>query len=377
MKNILLVVKKEWRETLRDRRVLIGAFVMPMVLVFVMMTAFGNLQDVMEKRPELKIGLGEAPAGLKEALGKEVKVENSADQESAVAAVRKGTLGAYVTAQPDGQAGIYFDSSRPLSMAAASVVQRGLEEIRRSDLRLELIDAGRPAELAEPYPSARIDVSEAQAGGSLLVMLLPYLVVLWTFYSGMSAASDLVAGEKERGTLETLLASPISRTEAAVGKLISLSLLCLAGGLATLAAMLVAAPLALASEGSSPPTFGAILTLAALLVPLALLFSSVLLVVSSAAKSMREAQTYLSMVSVVVLIPAIASQFIGITGQDQAAWVTWTPILNTAVAIGQALRGQLESSLALKAALTSLAPAIVFAWMAVRMFQREGILKRS
>lgn len=377
MNNILLVVKKEWRETLRDRRVVIGAFVMPMVLVFVMMTAFGNLQDVMERRPELKIGLGEVPAGLAEALEGEVKIEQTSESEEAIAAVRKGRLGAYVTAQPDGQAGVYFDSSRPLSMAAASVVQRGLEEIRRADLRRELTDAGRSTDLADPYPSSRIDVTEAQAGGSLLVMLLPYLVVLWTFYSGMSAASDLVAGEKERGTLETLLASPISRVEAAVGKLISLSLLCLAGGLATLAAMLVAAPLALASEGSSPPSVGAVLTLAALLVPLALLFSSVLVVVSAVAKSMRESQTYLSMVSIVVLIPAIASQFIGITGQDQAAWVTWTPILNTAVAIGQSLRGQLEGSLALKAALTSLIPAILFAWLAVRMFQREGILKRS
>jgi sodium transport system permease protein len=377
MKNILRVVRKEWKETLRDRRVLFGAFVMPMVLVAVMMTAFGSLEGFLSKRPESRIGYREAPEGFASALGSGVNAEPFQDAAEAIELVKKGRLSAFAQAGAEGRMEIHFDSSRPMSIAGASLVQQALESLRRKGLRAELENRGADPSLSEPAPVDRIDVAKKQSGGSILVMILPYLVVLWTFYSGMSAAADLVAGEKERGTLETLLSSPLTRTEAAIGKLAALGLLCLAGGLATLAAMLVAGPIALAKSGAQPPSPASIGLLVMLLVPLAALFSSILVAVSSAARTMREAQTYLSFVSLIVLVPAVSSQFVGILGQDQAAWVAWTPILNTAVAIAQALRGQLELGLALKAGLTSLVPAALLAWLAVSLFRREGILSRT
>jgi sodium transport system permease protein len=120
----------------------------------------------------------------------------------------------------------------------------------------------------------------------------------------------------------------------------------------------------------------AALTILALMIPTALFFSCILVAVSSYAKNSREAQTYLTSVSFVVLIPAVFSQFIGLTDYGSSLWVNFIPILNTANNVRLALLGKAMLVPVLCSVAVSLVLAAIGFVVTVRMFNREEVLVR-
>lgn len=218
-------------------------------------------------------------------------------------------------------------------------------------------------------------------GGSMIVGMLPYFIVIWAFFGGFSVAGDLVAGEKERGTLETLLITPALRGQIALGKFLALSLVSLLSALTSLVGVLVVGTLRLPMTAELFPKgqivpLPSIVVIFAILIPLVALFASVLLAVSSRSRNMREAQTKLTSVSMIVTMPAIFSQFIGFTDMGKAAWVQFTPILNSSVAIRSALLGKNDWGFHLSTITVSLVLALLAFRFAVKAFDREEVLSR-
>jgi len=392
----LHIFKKELREMFRDKRVINGAFVAPIFLIVLMLLLFGSLEKSLSKPKPPTLHIVKAGSdnsivkSMKEAKGMKVVLVDS--MKDGIDKIQQGDAKVVLQFPDDfdqmvsgGQAKIEarFDEDEVMSKVALGAVSEAFEAANAKIVETKLAENRLPKEFAQPIvldakPAPR---KERMASG-LIIGMLPYLIVIWAFYGGFSTVSDMVAGEKERGTMETLLITPATRTQIAMGKFWALCVICLLSSLTSLIGVVLIGVLnlpmtkSLFPEGLQVPVL-AILAILISLVPLVMLFSGVLLAVSALAKNMREAQTYLTLVSFVVIMPAIFSQFIGFTDMAKAGWVPFVPILNTAVVI----RNALLSKIVWSEVLISAVVAAVIAWLmiliVVNLFKREAIVART
>jgi len=232
-------------------------------------------------------------------------------------------------------------------------------------------------------------------GGNIVGGMIPYIFILLCFTGAMYPAMDLTAGEKERGTLETILCSPVARTDLVLGKflvvlaaslgtvvisLLSMGATFLIGGMLLAKSDVGAAAMAAAKSGAAQgftlPTIdpaGTLMVLAMVL-PVAVLFSAILMAVSLFAKSMKEAQSYVSPLIIVVILPAMMGMLPGVELNARLALV---PILNLALVSKELVSGVFHwNYIALIFGSTCLYAAVALA-ACVRMFNREQVLFRT
>lgn len=262
------------------------------------------------------------------------------------------------------------------------MVQEKIGELNRARLRDILAANGLPKEMAEPYRFVKKPLKMPEGlGSAMIVGMIPYLIVIWAFYGGFSVVTELVTGEKEKSTLETLLITPVTRTQIALGKYGALCCVCLTSSLMSLLGLIVVGLLHLPITRGLFPSGVAVsapmlLSIAVVLVPLVALFAAVLLSISTFARNTREAQTYLTLVSFIVLMPAIFSQFIGFTDFAHAKWIPYVPVLNSATCIKDALMSKIDPFALAVTVIVSVVPAALAVRWAVWMFNREQVLTR-
>jgi sodium transport system permease protein len=204
----------------------------------------------------------------------------------------------------------------------------------------------------------------------------------------MYPAMDLTAGEKERGTMETLLCSPVARGDIVLGKFflvltgslaaMTMSLLSL-GTTAALSGILIGggkSVAAAAASGGAMPTIdpAGLLGVIAMVLPVAVFFSAVVFTVSLFAKSFKEAQSYIGPMVFIVIMPAVVGMLPGIELNARLALV---PILNLSLVCKEMLSGVWHwHYIALIFGSSCLYAAVALS-LAVRMFKREDVIFRS
>ena len=230
-------------------------------------------------------------------------------------------------------------------------------------------------------------VSEEKSWGELLGGLIGYMVVLLCLTGGMYPAMDLTAGEKERGTMETILSSPVSRVDLVFGKFFlvltaalvtsTLSVISMGGSFAVLRMAHAADQ---ASDPSRGPTFmlhvgpQTILSIFIMAVPLAVLFSASLMAIAIFAKSYKEAQTYTTPLMMVVILPAVAAM---LPGAELNARLALVPILNASLLCKELVAGTYHWNYIAIIFGSTCVYAAVALLLCVKMFQREDVLFRS
>ncbi len=374
------VFSKELFEMLRDRRVVVGSFLMPALVILVMLRLIAAIESsVSESRTSVITVVAGTDQGLAAAMLKSQKIETVATLEEGQKQLKSGKAKLVVKFEPSGagrmKAFAYFDSGEPLSQVLMGAFRQAIAQQNASSAKKVVEGAGLDPALLEPIQVEPKDVASQEAQGAAgLASLIPYVIILWAFYGGFASVSDMVAGEKERGTLETLLVSPASRTDILMGKALALSLICLASALFGLVG--VAASALMGGEGRvSLGIEGLAVSLVALL-PLVTMFAALLMLVSTYARNMREAQTYLSVASFIVLMPAIFSNMLGFTGLAQAVWIKFTPVLSASVAIRSAILGKPDWLAAIGSFSVNALLTAVLMFITWRMFHRETILAR-
>ncbi|MFQ3587193.1 MAG: ABC transporter permease [Fimbriimonadaceae bacterium] len=395
MKDAGRIFAKELREMVRDRRVLLNSLFGPIFLIVLMLGLFGFVGSELQRPKAQRLHIVHVEGGnaFVEALGKVevldvIPVPTWEEGRKLVAAGDAlvvlrfvDDFDAALAAGRPARLEAVFDPDRPTSQIVVRALETVVQKLNRETLRAKLEAEGIDGALAEPLTLDAKPVEKDGGIGGLVASLLPYIIVIWAFYGGFGSAADVVAGEKERQTLETLLISPVSRTQIALGKFLGLLTVCMASSLASLLGVVL--------FGLAPARFASVLfpdglrlgldTFAAMLmvvVPLAAMFAAVLLAVSAAARNIRECQTQLTLLSFLVLMPAVFSQFIGFTDFATAGWIGWVPILNASVALQQAFQGQFRLDLVGPTATTSLVLAYAALVVAVRLFHREQVLIR-
>ncbi len=385
-----IVFNKEIREMLRDRRVTVGAFVMPILMIVLMLQMFGLIERGVTQGRASKIAVvrgGEKSAiaeGLKKLPGSEILVASDVAAGKEMLANGKARLlldfGVDFNQQFEGgkaKFSAYYNSSEPLSAIALRTVQVAVDGVNKESAKQALRSNDLPEAILDPIEVAPVDTAKPQAAGSeMLLSLLPYMIVLWAFYGGFSTVSDMMAGEKERGTLETLLLSPVSRKDIATGKLLALGLICLLSSLSAVVGVMLSTLMGKQSTMLFRLDLTGIFAILAMVLPLVAMFSGILFAVSTWARNMREAQTYLTSVSFVVLIPALFSNLIGFTGVDKAIWLKFVPILSTGVGLRGAFLGTPDWTLILASGAIHLALGAICWVLIYRMMMRDRVLAR-
>ena len=215
--------------------------------------------------------------------------------------------------------------------------------------------------------------------GVLLGGFIPYFFILFCFLGCLYPAIDLTTGEKEKGTIETLLTAPASRLQILAGKMITVSIIGVCAALMTIGGMFVAIRLAGEIPAEIMRTVNDILSarfiimLFAMLVPLSLFFAGLLTAVAIRASTFKEAQSYVTPMTFVVIIPAMIALMPGV----KLSWETcWIPILNIALATKEIVAGTIQMSQYLVIVVSLIAFAAIALMMSVRQFSKEGnILK--
>lgn len=392
-----VVFRKELRETLRDKRVLLGVVVSPLLvtpLILGTIFFFAGKKEMQKSEAILDIGIVEQAAfpELVQQLDDNatIKTKHFDSREEAIAAVENRTVRAVLVVsetarsdfQNDQSAGleIIFTFANETSQSAKNRLQNVIKEFDKSALAKRIQTMALPESFAKPTNLSVNNIATSESTGSFVLgLFLPYLIVISAAFGGIQTAFDLCAGEKERSTMETLLVSPASRSDIVQGKLFTIFTISLIASLCAITG--IVGPLALGldflkdSVGNQISiNLTSVLAMLLIVVPLALFTSSLLLVISSFARNQKEAQTYILPFISIILLPAMLSTIFGAETQLYTAFI---PVMNISLTMKQIL-GDLFDPLYFA---ISLGSSFLYAYIVMRIatafFQRENILFRT
>ncbi|HDS01040.1 MAG TPA: ABC transporter permease [candidate division Zixibacteria bacterium] len=402
-RNIRTIYGKEMKDTLRDRRTLIFMLIVPIVAIplLIMFTSslmVGAVTKAQEERATVVFeGFDNLPADLQDTFKAAplltVKTENDyADTIDLIDQLKAGGFDALVSV-PDyfGSAiesesptsiDIFYDQAELKSEFAVDKIRDILEPYEDKIVAARLQERQMSVEIISPFEVNRQNVASAQkVAGRELGGILPYLIIIMCFMGAMYPAIDLAAGEKERGTLETLLVSPASRGEFVIGKY----LVVLTTGI--VAALLSMVSLTFSLNYMVNNLLGDIasellrlqfnletVTLIILIIlPLAGIFASVLLSVSIFARSFKEAQSYITALNMLVILPAFVSLLPGIEIDYKMALI---PVINVSLIIKNAISGSVEWNYVGVAFISTLVLALLALLFCKKWFERESVIFR-
>jgi len=235
--------------------------------------------------------------------------------------------------------------------------------------------------LLDPILIEKISTADKREDlGEKIGGLVPYLVFILCLQGAMLPATDIGAGEKERGTLETLLISPIPRNQLVLGKFFTIAFAGVTSAMITVGSLFVWG--VVMSQGMAiqllTEFMGAISALDfvlmfLMLIPVVAIFSAVLLSLSIYAKSFKEAQGYMTPLVFVVIVPIIIAMLPGIKLEGIYAWI---PLTNVALAIKELIKGTMDYVTLIPIFLSTTFIAGVLIAFCTYWFKQEKVLFR-
>ena len=387
MSPSFVVFLKEVRENLRDRRTVInsllaGPLIAPLFFVVIINAAINRQMDKSEKALTVPVVGAEHAPNLIAAL-KQANIEIEAapaqpeqavrDQESDVVLRIPADYEAAWNKGEPAEVELLFDASQRDASASVSRLRRALESHGNTVGVQRLIVRGISPSVARPLLVADRDQSTAQSRSGNLFGMLPYFFILGAFMGGMALAIDTTAGERERQSLEPLLVNPLPRWKILAGKLAATSSFAMATVLLSILAFALAGKWLPTERLGIALDFGPRFIACTLFVmaPLALLLSSLQTLTAAFARSFREAQTYLTLLMFVPIVPTMLMTLYPVKTQT---WMFAVPLIGQHVSILGLLRGDPVplSSLALCFAGTALA-ALLAVLVTAKVYQSERL----
>lgn len=391
MRTATTVFLKEFKDNLRDRRtllmaLLVGPVLVPVLFVFLMKAAISQGIKDTDALPVVVIGAEHAPNLVQHLVeqGADVqRVEPDAaidpeslvreDKETVVLVIPADMNEHYRAARP-GSVRLYFDASERTGERRADRIARLLDAHSRQLGMMRLQARGVAPEVLLPYFVDRVDLSTPTSRGVMIFGMLPYFVLMATIMGSFYLAIDTTAGERERGSLESLLSLPLSRAQVVLGKV------AVAVVFSAVSLVLTVIVLALAFRQLDLGTLGINTALTASQVggvlaaslPFTVFAGGMLTLVASYAKSYKEAQTYLSLVMLVPLVPVMVGMAMG---TDLSAVGSLIPGFSQHLLIMEIIKGvDVPPLYLLYSAGTTVAAGAMMILAAILLYRSERIL---
>lgn len=390
------VCRKELRDALRDGRTIIAVFVVPFILYPGLMLFMGWIESQNRKEEgalRVRVGVvGDAQLPMVRERLQHVEGVSVVPLEAAPASLEQAGVDATLVLPPALNESIargdsvkvellYKDADHK-SSAAEERMRPVLDDVRRALTVLWARSRGADAVVPPALSVERRDVSsKAEVGRFMAALIIPYILVFMVAAGSMQIAIDATTGEKERSTLETLLATSTSRGELVVGKCMAVIATALTAGLIGIVGLwfnftvLAGAFPDLGSESLQIAIRpDQILFIFLTVLPTAIFLGALLVAIGCFARSMREGQTYATYVY-------MAAVFLGLgsfrqLGAPPIGRFT-IPILNTALLQREILTDTVVPLHAVVALGMSAAMAAVMLVIAVRLFSNESVLFRT
>jgi sodium transport system permease protein len=380
---ILTVFLKELKDSLRDRRTALMVFVAsiltgPVTLVLVAQFVSG----LEEKAATLKVrivGQQHAPALVNFLQRNDVEIETA--PEDYEARVREGRLDAVIVVPEDFDARyiagdgakveIVYDDSRAESGPGIRQAERLLRAFNRETGMLRMVARGVSPDLVEAVKVEHLNTATPRQKGAFLLFLIPMFAILSPLLGGMTIAIDSTAGERERGSLEPLLANPVPVARIVLGKWLAAWTFASGVAMLTLTGFVIAASLYAQKKLSALMAFGApeFAQFLLLVVPFAAMTAALQMLICTYGRSYREAQTYVSYLATVVSFVPVIVLF---SGLKDATWQLAVPVLAQQVVLSRVVRGD-----GLAAIDWVLPSAVAFALAAICIFLVSRLLREE
>ncbi len=400
-KILSTIFLKEMKDTLRDRRTLIfmlavPILAIPLLMMFLSQLMMSQITKEMERVSVIAVeGEEHLPADLRDALfgvrSLEIRDESALEYSDLTDAVKDGTIDALVVIpeaferaieiESPTDVEVFYDEAEIRSGFAVDRIDSVFDAYHEQTVIARLEQYGLSGDVIEPFEFYQYNVASSQkVAGEKLGAMLPYLIIIMCFMGAMYPAIDLAAGEKERGTLETLLVSPATRGEFVLGKYFVI-----------LTTGIVAAFLALGSLYFSMNYmveemfsrlgdmlalelgFSMIILILLIVLPMAGIFAAILLSVSIFARSFKEAQSYITVLNMFIILPAFVSF---LPGMEMDFTMALIPVVNASMIIKDAISGTVQWNYVIAAFVWTNILAGITLLFAKKWFERESVLFR-
>ena len=343
MKDIIVIIKKELARFFGDKRMVFTTLLMPGLMIYIMYTFMGEGLANKMTTPEDYVSkvyvqnMPEEMAPMLNQLPVEWTVATDADHDKIMAELKEGETDAMMVfpvnfvadmaaydvtgGTPAPNVEIYYNSSETNSASFYQMMKQVLGQYEETLANKWDINAG-----DKDYDCP----SESEFMANLLAMMLPMLIMTFVFSGCISTAPESIAGEKERGTIATLLVTPVKRSSLALGKIISLSIIALLAGISSFIGTIISLPKMMAMDMEGITISYGVQDYAALLL---VIFSTVLVMVSiialmsAIAKSVKEAGTMTSPLMLINVGVSLIPMFTGV--KDVATTHFLIPIYNS------------------------------------------------
>lgn len=394
------VMLKEIKELLRDRKTLFFMVALPILvfplLIGVVMFFAGKAVDKAESKvlDYAVVGAQYAPSLVEELSLSELFNRVDIDEGADIAAFVKAQKADFVLVIPENfstdalQSG-QIELTLYLNDAGLNMVRRRLDKIvdtfaeasQQKAFAVLALDEKQQQALLEPIVIKKVDVADKRENwGEKIGGMIPYFIFMLCLQGAMIPATDLGAGEKERGTLETLLISPIERHKLVLGKFMTIALAGATSALITVTSMAVwgliisqGMAIKIVTEFMSAINAIDFVLMFLMLVPVVAIFSAVLLSLSIYARSFKEAQGYMTPLVFAVIVPVMLAMLPGV--ELKGGWA-WVPLTNVALAIKELIKGTMDYFQLFAIFSSTAVIAGVLLYFCVFWFNKEKVLFR-
>jgi sodium transport system permease protein len=387
---VLTIIKKEFAKFFGDKRLVFTTLLLPGLMIFLMYSVMGDALKSFTSVDDAyvyKVFVSNMPDSVKEdmaALDFDITDTDEKDVDTVKADIMDKNADMLIVFPDDFDALVEkYNASDTLQIPPNIEIYYNAtltESANAYSLMLDYFD-DYESKLANRFDINNTDkiynlASDKDVTGEIFSMMLPMLMLVFMFSGCMGIAPESIAGEKERGTIATLLATPIKRRELAIGKIISLSTLALLSGMSSFIGTMLALPklMGLDAGGMNTAVYTIVDYALLLLVILStiLIFISLISVVSAFSKTVKEATTSIMPLMIIVMLIGITAMF-GDGAPTNAAWYL-VPVYNSV----QCMIGIFSFSYAPAHIIVTLAAnavvSVVFMYVLTRLFNSEKVM---
>ena len=391
MPTLFTVFAKEVIDNFRDRRTLASALIMgplfgPMLFAFVITLSIERSLDDVERTLELPvIGREHAPNLIRYLASHNIDViAGPENRDAAIAAVTAGTsdvivivpneFGEQLAGSVPAKVELLSDQANTQAERDARRVRTALYSYNQELASLRLVARGISPLVLRPINIDEVDVSTPSGRSAILLGMMSYFFIFALLMGGMYLAIDTTAGERERGSLEPILALPVTRDQLMLGKIAATCLFMGVSLMLSLWSFFIAIRFMPLEQLGMTPNFNpaVVITAFLILVPFILLGAALMTLVASFTKSYKEAQTWLSVVLVAPTLPILVVSILTLRPRLEFMFV---PSLSQHLLLVDMIKNEPVNLTHVAISVTStLAIGAALTWVCARLYRREGLL---
>ena len=323
MSKILIIVKKELLRILTDKRLCFTTIIMPGLMIFIMYALVGNVMSNTYstlQNSEYTVVINNVPNDIKELLLKN-KIsfkEKNKPQNYYMNKIRDKNLDLYIDFDKNFEDNILNGTEKGVQVPSVSIYYNSQSNSSNTGYMLlsSILNEYKDCIRNVFYVNSGNDLYDLattkDSTGQFVSMILPMLLITMLFSICASVAPDSIAGEKERGTMATLLVTPIKREQLAIGKILGLSIIVVLGGISSFIGAMLSLPFLSIGQDEIDTSVYSIndyLELFIIVISTVLIMISLTAIVSVLARSIKEASSSLAPLTILVALVGISGMY--------------------------------------------------------------------